>query len=42
MGLSDALERIIEWSKKRTGGVDIRELTLSQIHNYQSRLLIPL
>ena len=41
MRLADALERIIEWSKKRTGGVDIRELTLTHIHNYQSRLLIP-
>ena len=41
MRLADALERIIEWSKKRAEGVDIRELTLSHIHNYQSRLLIP-
>ncbi len=41
MRLADALERIIEWSKKRAEGVDIHELTLSQIHNYQSRLLIP-
>lgn len=37
--LGDALKLIIEWSKQRQTGADIRQLTLSQIQTYQ--LLIP-
>lgn len=33
--LKDALEFIIDWSKQRQAGVDIRELALAQIHAYQ-------
>ncbi|ABE45904.1 CDP-glucose 4,6-dehydratase [Polaromonas sp. JS666] len=34
--LNDALALIIEWSKQRQAGADIRELTLAQIHSYQT------
>lgn len=35
--LIDALKMIIDWSKKRQAGTDIRLLTLDQIQDYQSR-----
>lgn len=38
--LAEALQRIIDWSKARTDGADLRELTLSQIRQYQNQLLI--
>lgn len=34
--LNDALTLIIDWSKQRQAGADIRELTLAQIHSYQT------
>ena len=34
--LNDALQLIIDWSKQRQAGVNVRELTLSQIKNYQN------
>lgn len=34
--LNDALKLVIEWSKQRQAGADIRELTLAQIHAYQT------
>lgn len=34
--LNDALKLIIDWSKQRQLGADIRELTLAQIHAYQT------
>ena len=34
--LNDALQLIIDWSKQRQAGVNIRQLTLTQIHNYQN------
>ena len=34
--LNDALQLIIDWSKQRQAGVNIRQLTLTQIHNYQT------
>ncbi len=34
--LNDALQLIIDWSKQRQVGVNIRQLTLTQIHNYQT------
>ena len=34
--LNDALKLIIDWSKQRQAGVNIRQLTLTQIHNYQT------
>jgi CDP-glucose 4,6-dehydratase len=34
--LKDALQLIIDWSKQRQAGVNVRELTLSQIKNYQN------
>ena len=34
--LNDALALIIDWSKQRQAGADIRELTLAQIHSYQT------
>lgn len=33
--LSDALQLIIDWSKQRQAGADMRQRTLSQIHSYQ-------
>ena len=33
--LQDALELIIEWSKQRAIGANMRQVTLSQLHNYQ-------
>ncbi len=33
--LQEALQLIIEWSKQRRAGADMRALTLSQIYNYQ-------
>ena len=34
--LNDALTLIIDWSKQRQTGANIRQLTLTQIHNYQA------
>lgn len=34
--LNDALKLIIDWAKQRQLGADIRELTLAQIHAYQT------
>jgi CDP-glucose 4,6-dehydratase len=34
--LNEALQLIIDWSKQRQSGANIRELTLSQIHHYQT------
>jgi CDP-glucose 4,6-dehydratase len=34
--LQDALKLIIDWSKQRRAGVNVRELTLAQITNYQN------
>lgn len=34
--LKDALALIIDWSKSRRGGADMRELTLAQIRDYQT------
>ena len=34
--LNDALKLIIDWSKQRQAGADMHQLTLSQIHSYQS------
>lgn len=34
--LSDALKLIIDWTKQRQSGVKARDLTLAQIHAYQS------
>jgi CDP-glucose 4,6-dehydratase len=34
--LNDALKLIIDWSKQRQGGANIRQLTLAQIHTYQT------
>jgi CDP-glucose 4,6-dehydratase len=34
--LNDALKLIIDWSKQRQAGANIRELTLAQIHAYQT------
>ena len=34
--LNDALELVIDWSKQRLAGADIRALTLSQIYAYQT------
>lgn len=34
--LNDALQLIIDWSKQRQTGVNVRQLTLTQIHDYQS------
>lgn len=34
--LNDALRLIIDWSKQRQAGADMRELTLAQIHAYQT------
>jgi CDP-glucose 4,6-dehydratase len=34
--LNDALQLIIDWSKQRQAGVNVRDLTLSQIKNYQN------
>ncbi len=35
VGLYDALKLVVEWTKQRQGGADIRALTLSKIHEYQ-------
>lgn len=35
LGLKDALQYIVDWSKQRQAGVNIRQLTLTQILNYQ-------
>jgi CDP-glucose 4,6-dehydratase len=34
--LNDALKLIIDWSKQRQTGADMHQLTLSQIHSYQT------
>ena len=34
--LSDALKLIIDWSKQRQAGADVRQLSLAQIHAYQT------
>jgi CDP-glucose 4,6-dehydratase len=34
--LNDALELIVDWSKQRLAGADMHQLTLSQIHSYQT------
>lgn len=34
--LRDALQLIIDWSKQRQAGVDAQQLTLAQIHSYQT------
>jgi CDP-glucose 4,6-dehydratase len=34
--LNDALELIIEWSKQRRAGADMRQVTLDQIQTYQA------
>ena len=34
--LDDALKLIIDWSKERHAGADMRQLTLAQIHAYQT------
>ena len=34
--LNDALALIIDWSKQRQAGADMRKLTLAQIHVYQT------
>jgi CDP-glucose 4,6-dehydratase len=36
--LEDALERIIDWSKARAQQMDMQEITLRQIQEYQSRI----
>jgi CDP-glucose 4,6-dehydratase len=33
---NDALALIIDWAKQRQAGADVRELTLAQIHSYQT------
>ena len=33
--LYDALKLVVEWTQQRQGGADVRELTLSKIHDYQ-------
>lgn len=35
LSLNDALELVIDWSKQRLAGADLRALTLSQIYAYQ-------
>ncbi len=34
--LNDALKLIIDWSKQRQAGADMHQLTMSQIHSYQT------
>jgi len=34
--LKDALELIIDWSKRRQAGANMRQLTLAQLHDYQA------
>jgi CDP-glucose 4,6-dehydratase len=34
--LKDALELIIDWSKQRQAGANMRQLTLAQLHDYQA------
>ena len=34
--LDDALKLIIDWSRQRQAGADMRTLTLAQIHAYQT------
>ncbi|MBP0628127.1 CDP-glucose 4,6-dehydratase [Cupriavidus sp. AcVe19-1a] len=36
LGLNDALKLIVDWAKQRQAGTDIRQLTLAQIHGYQT------
>jgi CDP-glucose 4,6-dehydratase len=36
LGLSDALKLIIDWSKQREFGANMRQVTLSQLQNYES------
>lgn len=36
LSLQEALSLIVDWAKQRQAGVDVRELTLSQIQNYQN------
>ncbi len=38
LNLEDSLELVVDWYKKRSQGVNIRDLTLNQIINYQSNL----
>ena len=38
LNLQEALELIVDWSKQRQAGVDIRKLTLEQIEKYQNIL----
>jgi len=35
--LTEALNLVVDWSKQRRDGADIRKLTLDQIHAYQNR-----
>ncbi len=39
LSLPEALSLIVDWSKQRQAGVNVRELTLSQIQNYQNILI---
>ena len=34
--LNQALELIVDWSKQRQAGTDLRDLTLKQIQDYQN------
>jgi CDP-glucose 4,6-dehydratase len=34
--LNDALELIVDWSRQRQAGADMRKATLVQIHSYQT------
>ena len=36
--LQEALKLVVDWTKQRQGGADVRELTLSTIHDYQKAL----
>lgn len=36
VGLDQALEMIVEWARRRSQGLDIRETTLAQIEHYQA------
>ena len=38
VGLQDALKLVVEWTKQRQCGADVRELTLSKIHDYEKML----
>lgn len=37
--LPDALKCVVEWTRQRQGGADVRALTLSKIHDYQQLLV---